>query len=952
MERTFYLDYNETLPITITLGDEVNGRRECIIDADFSSLQGSPEKERLRQNLLDHLAIQGLGGSDANIEAGSLAQYMDADGHIHLAMQIEKPLGRDQFQDLKITYQKNGVGEERATSVPLIEWDINDGGKAQSFPLTVTETRQLANQTRTGERDIPHAGREAMARLRTKESSYAHLRPHTDLHSHLSAQIKPKELLRIAVEQDKAAGEVATNSGNAGQHGEIESFSSQRKAQPYKSEAVYYPLELLALMGIKETDLEAGAICNDVPPVRFDPVRANPTNAEIQAVTVEDEATGEKRLANPCRGVRISSLTESQLKAIQEKITIPATDIVDFGNVEMEVYRFGNFLTKNPNLVRPMILEVARDYAEQGVTYTEQAVTDALNPAWLKEALPALEQVRKPVEEGGYGVDMRILVGIPRSLPPEVMLQKIEQVKQVADCPYIAGVDFLGYEMTPTKNFSWALTRLARWAKKERPGDDGKSDFIIRVHAGENGKNDDNVLDAMKVSDRYQVPIRIGHGVHFGRARNGDVPAEFTEYAERLGENGLLAVEFNMDSNIALHNIDTLNKDVPWKRWQACKVPCVLSSDGAGIYQTDVTQITAAAFASGMGEEELKKVREFEDTYIENQKTLYRRKLSELPDDVEVDNYHETYKKRVCDGFADLISGKQDLVGKTPILLAGAGGSSWDSMSPTERIEAIVLIETLARAIDPEKSYFVSGRSKDSGVAHALDITYQNMRDEARKAGVQISLPSFKAMISNAGTPSLPKHITHFETVGADFSQLAGKMIERLEEENGYGLFIHGSDFTRSFIMHADQREMGFALMTGVGGASESKAQVIAENSERGVVVDKTPVDMIRKMMETDQLKEAFKAQYREPGALEELEREVRAAVMQRNEEKKQFKDPVAALQWVLAAARDGTLAEEDLKRLEGYANAKAMPSAPATAVAESSVMGMLQEAMSGKISL
>ncbi len=765
----------------------------------------------------------------------------------------------DPDDTIDIRYQHADGESALLWSMDVAQWqqkdEANPGIKA--YPMTATEMRQMAYYNSQA-LDIPSLERTEIDMIRDAE-----LMPKTDLHTHLSAQIKPKDLLRLAAEVDDKA--VAPN-------GEYD----QKKG-------VLYPVALLKKLverggkSKEEADAEVEERLQNItrykaPPATFIPRQSEGLDCEQDPQSwIQDPQTGKKRSQlNECEVIRVSDIPDEYREKLEATLAIPQHDIYDAGNFDSNMYRYGNFLTKSPNLIAPIIDQVAKDYAAQGITYTEQAVTSAAKPEWLERALPALEKAHKD-----HGVTMRLLIAIQREQDPRKTLGAIESVQSAARSPYIAGVDFLGYEINRTKNFVWALNLVARWAKDHDP------DFIIRVHAGENTKNESNVIEAMRVADHYGIRMRIGHGLRFGQNMSGDVTDEFRTLAASLVEKGLLAVEFNPDSNIALNNIDTLDK-IPFGIWRGLNVPCVIASDGAGMYHTDVDQIVTGMLSAGMTQENFAAIRQYEDAHIEHQKEVFEKKQAQLPESVskEQKTFPEWLATQLTDGIRETSFGSSSLEG-APILIVGASGASWQKMKrdhPEAADKVRLTIGMLAKAIDKNKAYFMGGRSKDSGVTHVLDQALGAM-------GIE-EAPHFLAVLSTDGSPQLPTHMDKIDFESCRLAEVPDLMMRRVKKHNGMAISFHGGDFTRGFNLHAEKLGVSHALMTGIGGASYEKSIVamtkaifeklgIATPSSRHPITEDDPLEMVCKLQQSDKLKDAFKEQYRSREALEELRDEV-----------------------------------------------------------------------------
>ena len=148
---------------------------------------------------------------------------------------------------------------------------------------------------------------------------------------------------------------------------------------------------------------------------------------------------------------------------------------------------------------------------------------------------------------------------------------------------------------------------------------DGKSEMVLRLHAGENSESIGNPLRSLQVIDKlvdiygFELPqIRIGHGLYF--ARNLVYSPKYTdEYASLLRRYGVI-VEINATSNFSLTNIRDISF-IPYKWYVEQGIPIVLATDGAGMYLTNALQEKMIAELFG-GEKVLENVSNSEKGFV------------------------------------------------------------------------------------------------------------------------------------------------------------------------------------------------------------------------------------------------------------------------------------------------------------------------------------------------
>ncbi len=587
----------------------------------------------------------------------------------------------------------------------------------------------------------------------------------SDLHTHLTSQVSAKDMLDAAGDAD-----------------------------------AFYPAQLLELMGVNTELYEK----HMMPSALFSPAASEGLECEQDGRQVA--------------GVPVNALNDADRSTLQQAMSIPVDAVFTFDALERQIYRLRNPFSKNPDLLHGTIIKVAEDYAAQGVRYAELAVTGALNPDWLACAVAAIEEAEKQT-----GVMLRMLVGMPRSLSPIKALKAIEKIKFLAQHPMIVGVDFLGYEANKTRNFGWALSLIARFAEAQKKGDDAggngwhfKDDFIIRVHAGENGKNPDNVAEVMAIAEMYGVRVRVGHAAY------GDVENN-KERAAKLAQRGLLIIEFNPDSNMAMNNIDSADQ-CPIREWMDAGVPCVLASDGAGIYQTNSAQLVCSGVFSGLGARHINIIHALEAQHIELQAQLYADKLAAYSaaygSHEHFINAYRAHATRTDSGAV-----LDDLRSKTPVLIAGASGSSWKRISAEHRREITLGIYMLVALLDPEKSYFAMGRIKREGVGSVLDAALNEHQQRHHQPFDMVGMLS-----QHQNMPSVAENINHIIPLKGELMSVPHEMTDILKDYNGCALYIGGSAFTRDFIKCSLDKDIEFGVMQGAEGASSQKAQVLHDS--------------------------------------------------------------------------------------------------------------------------
>ena len=626
--------------------------------------------------------------------------------------------------------------------------------------LTVFETRMLANERLP--RALPYPRQKLKAPL---------LR--TDLHTHSSGQVSAKGLMEIALRN-----------------------------------RVPYPTRLLDELNITYSDKD---VC--ITTRYFYP----PTDGrDIGRIPTEESA------------VPISNLSTQSRKILAAAMSVPPDRQVTFGDLEVSVYRFRTPITKSPLIARDLLWKYAEEYANQGVQYAEITATSSglLTPEYIDMLHLELPQIERDT-----GVKLRFLAGLPRNLPAQILAHEARKLTVIGASPYIVGVDFVGFEDNKIEHLEPHIRAIAEWAKDNDP------EFTLRIHAGENRKNLSNVRESLRLAQKYRMRVRIGHAAH-------GLDEDALEIAESLAKEDLVVIEFNPDSNLALNNIDTaeelemvqcLNRDIPF----------VLCSDGGGLFQTDIWQLDDTASFAGLKEHHLETIVKHEAAHMRREAARFVRKLANLPQD-----YAQRVKQELaalpppvlgpCNAtddstkaFEDHLSAHgiefspekitRDTAGKKPLLILGASGERWwQKISEVHKSEVTALLTQLVEAIDPQSTFLLIGRPKNSGITSVLSaaviahntLAQQNNRVALISATVQ----------ADQTTQSFTPGLTHVLPLRGSLFTVPHQLVDYVASRDGMVVFIGGGTFVRDAILIARERKVRFALMLGPEGASTDKA--------------------------------------------------------------------------------------------------------------------------------
>lgn len=656
--------------------------------------------------------------------------------------------------------------------------------------LTVDDLRMLATS------DIAPGNVPVPRRLLRGFNPRRHA-PITDLHTHSSAQLRNVDLMELAVAHD-----------------------------------LDYPVELLENIAITLDESEMACIRKSGG---FG-MRFSPTEHEKPRLLCETQN-------EPCDVIPLRALTPPHRVRLCDQLQIAQDRTLSFSDFDHAYYRYVNPLVKNPAITKDMIMQIAYDYRRHGVRYAELSTASMLNltpdgqATWFSEMIRAVRQA-----EDETGVQLRFLIGVPRSYGPAKIMAELEKIKYAARHPFVSGVDLLGYESNRTSDFSAALSHIADWARmpegselKPEDGWDFRRDFMIRIHAGETGKNSGNVAEAVKIAERFAVPVRVAHAV------NEKIDPRLDRKIKKLSARipPLLSMEFCPSSNLAYNNIQNL-RAVPFRRWLNCCAVWFLGSDGAGAIQTTPVQLALAALAGGCTLRQLTRMRRNEEAFIADARQRFAAKMAAYrklyaADGQDADTAflaglaaHVQQVNRLIDpATLDSIHPQLPVrfAGRMPILIAGASGDSFKEIN--RRMQRIIrqAMRMLVDRTDPQRAYFVVGRSKSEGVTAALDdaIMAHNRKHPGNKFAVL-------ALITE-DTPDLPRSISWVVPQEGTRDKVPDNIIRFMRGHTGENLisgvsiFIGGSNYTSDMILKCRQGNgLAYLLMENAAGASRAHA--------------------------------------------------------------------------------------------------------------------------------
>ena len=391
------------------------------------------------------------------------------------------------------------------------------------------------------------------------------------------------------------------------------------------------------------------------------------------------------------------------------------------------------------------LLWIARSYKKHGILYAEISDTTLVKKY---ESLEMLRQVHEvmPHIYRETGVMIRFLAAMRRipltiikdAVTPENYLeQNLEVLKATALDPYVAGCDFVGEEINDIITLKPAFKELVKIAKAD-------PSFVIRVHAGENDSQKDNIAHSVEcVRDSLEpgqkMPkMRLGHGLYTYSLNS----KKGRETLKELQENDVV-LEFQITSNVRLNNLNSLENH-PLKQYLKQGISCVQGTDGAALYGTDsIEEQLSLEKMLGLTEEELQLMKDAETKMIEESSKAYSDKkaafakligdrdleevLLEKMQTVKISS-RKNSKEVKLDANAELKDQITEITwDRLPVVLIGG---SFNTENRTTKLSANATrqIDDLLEYLNPEEVSFVIGHKISGYEKYLLEHNKKGFR--------------------------------------------------------------------------------------------------------------------------------------------------------------------------------------------------------------------------------
>ncbi len=380
----------------------------------------------------------------------------------------------------------------------------------------------------------------------------------------------------------------------------------------------------------------------------------------------------------------------------------------------------------NNTIFQDKLLWIARSYKKQGIYYAEISDTTLVKKYESLEMLRQTHAVMPSIYKE-TGVMIRFLAAMRRipltiikdAVTPENYLeQNLEVLKATALDPYVAGCDFVGEEINDIITLKPAFKEICKIAAAD-------PSFVIRVHAGENDSQKDNIAHSIEcVRDSLALgqpmpKMRLGHGLY----TYSPTSKKGREALKQLKDNNVV-LEFQITSNVRLNNLNTLEKH-PLKTYLKQGIACVQGTDGAALYGTNaIDEQLSLEKMIGLSDSEFKLMRDAEKQIIEDSQKAYSQKkaaFEKMLGDRELEDVllEKMQTVKISKGKSKTVEGldantelKEQISEITwdrlPVVLLG-GSFNTENRSTKPSANATKQIDELLEYLNPEEVCFVIG---------------------------------------------------------------------------------------------------------------------------------------------------------------------------------------------------------------------------------------------------
>ncbi len=436
-------------------------------------------------------------------------------------------------------------------------------------------------------------------------------------------------------------------------------------------------------------------------------------------------------------------------KESEEQISFSKVDMIPDEDVKLTLKQMLSD-KENPaychnTIFQDKLLWIARSYKKQGIYYAEISDTTLVKKY---ESIEMLRQVHEvmPRIYNETGVMIRFLAAmrrIPLTIvkdavtPANYLEQNLEVLKATALDPYVAGCDFVGEEINDIITLKPAFKEIVKIAQADKS-------FVIRVHAGENDSQKDNIAHSIAcVKDSLQpgqsMPkMRLGHGLYTYSINS----KKGKEVLKQLQDNNVV-LEFQITSNVRLNNLNTLEEH-PLKQYLKNGIKCVQGTDGASLYGTNpIDEQLSLEKMVGLTDAELKQMKDAEAAIIEESKKAYSMKKAAFTklignkdmDDVLLDKMQAvkisngtTKSAPKLDSNTELKEYIEEITwDRLPVVLLG-GSFNTENRTTKMSANAIKQMDKLMEVLNPEEVCFIIGHKISGYEKYLLENNKKGFR--------------------------------------------------------------------------------------------------------------------------------------------------------------------------------------------------------------------------------
>lgn len=392
------------------------------------------------------------------------------------------------------------------------------------------------------------------------------------------------------------------------------------------------------------------------------------------------------------------------------------------------------------------LLWIARGYKRHGIEYAEISDTTLVKKYESIEMLKAVHEVMPKIYRE-TGVMIRFLAALrripltivkDRVTPEDYLRRNLIALSAVAPDPYVAGCDFVGEEINDIITLKPVFREIVKIAAKDPT-------FVIRVHAGENDSQKENIAHSIacvrdNLAPGQMMPrMRLGHGLymHSLKSRKGQ------EVLEQLRRYGIV-LEFQLSSNVRLNNLNSLDNH-PLRQYLREGIACVQGTDGAALYGTNpIDEQLALEKLLGLTDEEESQMKRAEMEVIRQSREAYsakKRKFEEMlggrdmeevllarMEQAEESEGITLHRSHRLDATSELKDQIRELPwDRTPVVLMGG---SFNTEKRTTHItrEGTEFIDRLLDELDPDEVFFAVGDRVSGYEKYLIDHNTRNFR--------------------------------------------------------------------------------------------------------------------------------------------------------------------------------------------------------------------------------